>query len=115
MKSCVDICRASEATAQQVKEMSQGVEEDQLAQGNSKKHNLKSSGTSGMSYKRKVTSTSGFASSKSTDSESISCKFCGKKHIKSKEKCPAWGRKCAKCGQVNHFSAKCCVLREYKC
>ena len=114
LKSCMDICRASEATAQQVKEMSQGVEEVQLAQGNSKKHSVKSSGTSDMSYKRKVRSTSSSASSKSTDSESILCKFCGKKHIKSKEKCPAWGRKCAKCGQLNHFAAKCRELREYK-
>ena len=105
LKSCVDICRASEATAQQVKEMSQGVEEVQLTQGNSKKHNVKSSGTSGMSYKRKARSTAGSAL--------VSLQIMKVFHVKSVErsklsqkKCPACGHKCAKCGQVNHFAAK---------
>ena len=37
----------------------------------------------------------------------IKCKLCDKKHPRSKEKCPAWGRKCAKCGRMNHFAVKC--------
>ena len=27
----------------------------------------------------------------------ISCKFCGKKHVRSREECPAWGKSCSKC------------------
>lgn len=35
------------------------------------------------------------------------CKFCGKMHEKRKQKCPAFRKKCAKCGRENHFAAKC--------
>ena len=28
-------------------------------------------------------------------------------HMKSKQKCPAYGRKCKKCGKENHFAGKC--------
>ena len=37
----------------------------------------------------------------------ISCKFCGKKHVRSREECPAWGKSCSKCGEKNHFADKC--------
>lgn len=36
------------------------------------------------------------------------CKFCGGKHEKNKQKCPACKAKCDKCGKSNHF-AKVCV------
>ena len=35
------------------------------------------------------------------------CKFCGEKHIWSRKKCPAFGKKCSKCGQFNHFASVC--------
>ena len=35
------------------------------------------------------------------------CKYCRKQHERVKEKCPAYGKKCAKCGKENHFAAKC--------
>ena len=37
----------------------------------------------------------------------ISCKFCGKKHVRSKEECPAWGKSCSRCGEKNPFAVKC--------
>lgn len=37
----------------------------------------------------------------------ISCKFCDKKHVRSREECPAWGKNCNKCGEKNHFAVKC--------
>ena len=37
-----------------------------------------------------------------------SCRYCGKTQWhSSKEDCPAWGRKCNKCGKQNHFSNVC--------
>ena len=33
------------------------------------------------------------------------CGYCGSVH--NKGKCPAYGRKCAKCGRINHFSKVC--------
>ena len=34
-----------------------------------------------------------------------SCQRCGRKH--EKEKCPAYGEKCRKCGKPNHFAIVC--------
>ncbi|PAA50313.1 hypothetical protein BOX15_Mlig015377g3 [Macrostomum lignano] len=35
------------------------------------------------------------------------CKFCGREHEVGKEKCPAWGKSCTKCGKLNHFAKQC--------
>lgn len=40
----------------------------------------------------------------------LDCKFCGRKHERKKERCPAWGKKCNKCGNQNHF-ASCCTKK----
>ena len=37
----------------------------------------------------------------------IDWKFCGKEHLKRKEDCLAWVKRCAKCGDRNHFAIKC--------
>lgn len=39
--------------------------------------------------------------------DTVECKFCGRTHERSKRKCPAFGKKCKKCGKENHFAAKC--------
>ena len=39
--------------------------------------------------------------------------FCGREHKMKKEYCPAYGKKCNKCGRFNHFSSK-CKSREMK-
>ena len=33
------------------------------------------------------------------------CRFCGRRHAQGK--CPAWGKKCNRCGRVNHFAIRC--------
>jgi len=35
------------------------------------------------------------------------CKFCGLVHVWKKDKCPAYGKKCDKCGGLNHFKKVC--------
>uniref|UniRef100_A0AC34G7J2 Reverse transcriptase domain-containing protein n=1 Tax=Panagrolaimus sp. ES5 TaxID=591445 RepID=A0AC34G7J2_9BILA len=35
------------------------------------------------------------------------CKFCGGDHVQGKSNCPANGKKCNKCGKMNHFAAVC--------
>lgn len=39
--------------------------------------------------------------------DTVSCKFCGMTHERSKAKCPAYGKSCKKCGKENHFAVKC--------
>ena len=41
------------------------------------------------------------------------CKYCGHMHERSKEKCPAYRKKCAKCSKMNHFAAVCKQGRKY--
>ena len=35
------------------------------------------------------------------------CHFCGNAHEFKKELCPAYGKRCNKCGKDNHFAKKC--------
>ena len=35
------------------------------------------------------------------------CKYCGKDHPRDKEKCPAYGKTCNKCGKSNHLATVC--------
>ena len=37
----------------------------------------------------------------------IDCKFCGRRHPRNKNLCPAYGLMCQKCGLSNHFANKC--------
>ena len=37
----------------------------------------------------------------------VNGKYCGRKHPRDKNQCPAYGAKCQKCGKRNHFAAKC--------
>ena len=38
-----------------------------------------------------------------TRSEVTDCKFCGNRHERRKESCPAWNKTCNRCGLNNHF------------
>jgi hypothetical protein len=79
LKSCIEMCRASEATHLQMRSMksassSSAPGDTQPAEGACA-----------------VTSGSKKGHSKPT------CKFCAQKHVMKKEVCPAWGQTCSKC------------------
>ena len=38
---------------------------------------------------------------------SVECKYCGNKHERKRDKCPAYGKTCSSCEKANHFAAKC--------
>ncbi|XP_045166313.2 uncharacterized protein LOC123529833 [Mercenaria mercenaria] len=40
-------------------------------------------------------------------SSKLKCKYCGKLHPWRKDLCPAYGKKCIKCGKFNHFASAC--------
>lgn len=86
LQKCVDICRSSEVTKEQLK-----VLQEQDIVNMVKKH--KSYGT-----RNKQSVTPGKA--KITD-----CRSCGGEH--EINNCPAYGKKCSKCGKLNHFRRKC--------
>ena len=82
LNRCIDICRANESTAIQLKAI--GNEEDVNVVKKKSVHGSKG-------VQKRV-------------SKDIDCKYCGRKHIRKKEDCPAWGKSCCKCGMQNHFA-----------
>ena len=98
LNKCIDICRASETTSKQLKEMTQTEEVSAVTTGNPKSKN--------------------FASKKFANQNKslplIRCKFCHKTHPRKKELCPAWQRECSQCGGMNHFPVACSSLKASK-
>ena len=84
LKKCVDICKASEKATLQNKELKNDVTVNKLKPSNIDKN-----------YKGK------------REYELKECRYCGNKHVFSRNKCPAYGKKCSKCGYKNHFAALC--------
>ncbi len=39
------------------------------------------------------------------------CHFCGRDHARGR--CPAWGHKCDRCGQLNHWKVQCATTSKY--
>lgn len=96
LQSCMDICRANEATSQQVKTMTQ--EEVQF---------VKKKPTVGNNHKRNENGSSSKYGDKRRSEKLAECKYCGQVHVWKKKVCPAWGKSCDLCGGRNHFSVKC--------
>lgn len=100
LNKCIDICRASETTSKQLKEMSHAEEVSAVATGHPKskiglRHNeVRNFSKVQRPVHNKVT-------------EPVRCKFCHRTHPLKKELCPAWQHKCDNCGRMNHFSVAC--------
>ena len=95
LSKCVDICRANEATAAQLKDMAPSQTTEQEANAVNQKESSKKPKTpkeNGKDPKGQL---------------SAECKFCGNKHERKRDKCPAYGKTCSSCGKANHFAAKC--------
>ena len=95
LSKCVDICRANKATAAQLKDMAPGQTNEEEANAVNQKEDWK---------KPKVPKDSGKGPKNQLIAE---CKFCGRKHERNRDKCPAYGQTCSACGKANHFAAKC--------
>ena len=95
LSKCVDICRANEATAAQLKDMAPTQTTEQEANAVNQKESSKKPKTpkeSGKDPKNQL---------------SVECKYCGNKHERKRGKYPAYGKTCSSCGKANHFAAKC--------
>ena len=84
LAKALDICRASEMSQAQIKVVS----ELNPSNAASNVHLLKDSKSTPVILR-------------------YPCRFCGQKHEGRREACPAWGKKCKKCGKDNHFAKKC--------
>ena len=92
LNKALEIARAVEATQSQLKQM-QNV------------HEVNAVGKKKGKFFRKKQEEKKKSANGST--QQIDCKFCGRKHVPDRSKCPAYGQQCNKCGKSNHFAAKC--------
>ena len=49
-----------------------------------------------------------------TSEEMIKCRYCNRQHARDRTKCPAFNRKCNKCGFKNHFASVCTNVKSIK-
>ncbi|GFR94448.1 retrovirus-related Pol polyprotein from [Elysia marginata] len=87
LQDTIDICRATESIASQIKEMD-------LRQTSSDTIN-------------KIVKQPSRPSKVRPTSAQAKCKFSGGQHQFLKSKCPAYGKVCSKCGGRNHFAKVC--------
>ena len=88
LNRCIDVCRSEEVAELQMKSLSGPVDNINQVKSSSKKP-------------RAPTPVDGRSAKK------ISCKFCGYDHQPDRKMCPAWGKKCKRCKEKNHFAKKC--------
>ena len=88
----IDICRLCENASDGIAELSKSSEDD------TSKEVVRIDG------KR-------FQSTHNTSGGKINCKFCGRKTTFGRDSCPAWGKKCRKCNELNSFE-KICTKRD---
>ena len=96
LKKCIDICRSSEAASSQLKNISDGT--------NDNTHDVNRVHDHAKKPQRK---TKNDRHPRNDHLKKKTCLFCGKSHPFKKEQCPAWGKRCQKCNGRNHFSSVC--------
>ena len=95
LSKCVDICRANEATTAQLKDMAPSQSTEQEANAVSQREDHKTPKAPKQNGKGPK------------DQLSAECKYCGKRHERKRDKCPAYGKACSSCEKPNQFAAKC--------
>ena len=90
LKKALEISRVAEATQSQLKQMQNVQEVNELRSKNERTPNEKFEGKT-----------------PANGSEHSDCKFCGRRHVRDRMKCPAYGQRCNRCGKNDHFAVKC--------
>uniref|UniRef100_A0A8C5QD11 Gypsy retrotransposon integrase-like protein 1 n=1 Tax=Leptobrachium leishanense TaxID=445787 RepID=A0A8C5QD11_9ANUR len=91
LDKCLQIGRAAELSTERVKLL------ERSSTGAVSVHGMETSYTLRKSPRRMA----------ETPHKIIQCIYCGKRHEKLKEKCPAFGKQCKGCGKANHFINQC--------
>ena len=99
LDKAIKICRAFEQSNRQVKEFRESVS---LSSSSTKVNKVTQGSDTRMPSGRKP-SQPNKTPSKMNERLNFDCKYCGYKHEKQRDKCPAWGKVCEKCKGLNHF------------
>ena len=90
LEKAIDICKSGETTAQHLKDLATATDANEtraLKHHKEKKPRLPKDRRDSKGAK--------------------TCKYCGGNHELKREKCPAYGKTCGKCGKSNHFVKVC--------
>ena len=99
LEKCIDMCRAAESAATQMKDLSAKSEVNRVS--------FKKSAKCG-NYNSRISHHHGSTAS----STQRNCLYCGRNHPMVKKMCPAVGKTCNKCGKLGHFATKCDQLKK---
>ncbi|RUS70895.1 hypothetical protein EGW08_021339 [Elysia chlorotica] len=99
LQKAIDICRTDETAVKQLKEITPKPSTD-INRVQLKKHQKQFEG------KNNPKEVQG-SKSRTYKTEIKNCKFCGKNHEATKQKCFAFGKECKKCKKKNHFASQC--------
>ena len=100
LKSCIDICRSMESASSHFKVIAEASNKTEDVHAVNVRPKPKARTVRKPKNDRNVHT-----------QQAVKCKFCDGSHPLQKDKCPAWGQKCRKCGGRNHY-AKCCRKTE---
>ena len=103
LSRCIDICRTRENITSQMKLITDKGEVAHIVEARRRFTNKRQYGRGQFSQQKQERTTF----PKSTR-PIVKCKFCGSRHERKKEMCPAWGKVCSKCIKRNHFP-RCCT------
>ena len=97
LQKAINMCKSSEISKSQLKDMSNEQETVNFSRLNSK----------GKFQKSTPARPHGANPKEKKETETIACKYCGGKHKKDKQLCPAYGEICTNCQLKNHFHRVC--------
>ena len=99
----MDYCRAAIAGNSQMKEISSHQPETINHLSKSRKGKPQSQ----LQFRAQPKLRRNIASSANNEMTMTDCKYCGWRHVRKKEECPAFGKTCHSCGGKDHFSNVC--------
>ena len=103
LEKCMDYCRAAEAANSQLKEISSHGPDTVNYLSKPKKGKPQSQ----LQFRAQPKLGRNIASSANKEMTMRDCKYCGWRHERKKEECPAFGKTCHSCGGKDHFSNVC--------
>lgn len=101
LQSAIDACRSSEQVQKQLSQMATPEVINAMQRNRSQKFRAKRMDREAKPAKYGQRDRANFPR------DSRKCIYCGTLHEKQKEKCPAFGKTCHKCGKENHFEKVC--------
>ena len=101
-EKCTNMCRAAESASTQARDIASKSEVNKVTYR--KPTNYMSGG--------RQHSASSTAPTTRRQTSRRSCLYCGISHQMSKKLCPAVGKRCSKCGKLDHFASRCDGLKK---